>query len=129
VRWEASSSAIGAPEERHDAVAGHLVHSPFEVVDLVDQDLVDLVHQGVGLFGAELLGQGREPGEVAEEDGYLALLAFDAVLLGEDLLGQSARRGAAELGDLVFRSEVFRGWFGFWRDAKFVATFEAELGL
>jgi len=35
---------------------------------LRDQDLVDPFHQGVGVFGAELRGQGRNPSRSAEED-------------------------------------------------------------
>ena len=43
----------GGAEQGHDPVAGHLVDRALVVVDLVDEELVDLVHDPVGLFGPE----------------------------------------------------------------------------
>ena len=91
----------GRPEEPHDPVAGHLVDGPFEVMNLVDEDLEDPVHKAVRLFGAELLGERCIPGQVAEQHRDLSTLTLDPVPLGQDLLGQTCGEVTLQLGDGV----------------------------
>jgi len=85
-------------EERHDPIAGELVDRALVLLNLVDQELVDLVHDEVGLFRPQPLGHGGVPHHVAEEHRHLAELAFDPVSLGEDFLGEALGEVATELG-------------------------------
>ena len=96
-------------EQRHDPVAGHLVDRPFVVVDLPEENLVDLVHQGVDRLGAQFLGERGKTFHVAEHDRDLLALPFDLVPLGEDLLGDPLGQVFPDLGDLLVGGEVFGG--------------------
>ena len=99
----------GRSEEPDDAITGHLVDRSFEVMDLMDEDLEDPVHKAVSLFRAELLGKGRIPGQIAEQDRDLSPLPLDPVPLGEDLFGQTRGEITLQLGDGVNRRRGFGG--------------------
>ena len=68
-------------EKGHDPIAGHLVDRALVVVDFVDEEFVDLVHDAVSLFGPELFHQARESLQVAEHDRDLFALPFNLVPL------------------------------------------------
>ena len=67
-------------EERHDAVAGVLVHRALEAMDAVGEDREEAVEDLVPLFGIELLGQIHRALHVGEEHGHLLALAFEGGL-------------------------------------------------
>jgi hypothetical protein len=50
-------------------------------VDLVDEDLVDLIHQSIHILGAEFISKGREALHVTEHHRDLSLLPFYLVPL------------------------------------------------
>jgi hypothetical protein len=84
-------------------------------MDLVDEDLIYLVHHRIHRLRAEFFRQGREALHVAEHHRDLALLPFDLVPLGEDLFDDAGREVLLDLGDLFVEGELFgngRGWLG-----------------
>ena len=86
------------PEERHDAVAGVLVHRALEAVHALGQQLEEAVHDPVPLFGIELLRQLHRALHVGEEHRHLLALAFERVACAEDLLGEVSRGVRARIG-------------------------------
>ena len=78
-------------EERHDAVAGVLVHGALEAVHAVGEDVEEAVHDPVPRLGVDLLRQLHRAPHVGEEDGHLLALALEGVTRGEYLLGQVPR--------------------------------------
>src|SRR5437016_5363454 len=79
------------PEERHDAVAGVLVHRALEAVHALGQQLEEAVDDPVPLLGIELLGELHRALHVGEEHGHLLALAFERAAGAEYLLGQVLR--------------------------------------
>ena len=90
-------------KEGQDAVAGQLVDRTLELVDLVDQDLVETLHQGVGLFGTDLLHQSRVTRQIAEQDGHLPALALETLPLSQGSLSELRRYVAVD-------ERGIRGW-------------------
>src|SRR5439155_9743698 len=82
-------------EERHDAVAGVLVHRTLEAVHALGEDREEAIQDPVPLLGVDLLGQLHRAFHVGEEDRHLLPLAFEGGARGEDLLGEVRRRVGA----------------------------------
>jgi len=72
---------------RHSSVTHHLVDRTAEVIHLMNQDLQDLIHDGIGLFRIELFRHGSKSHQITKHDSDLLAFAFDAVLLGQDFQG------------------------------------------
>ena len=64
-------------EQRHDAVAGVLIHRALEAVNAVGEYLEEAVQDLVPLFRIELLGQIHRALHVGEEHRHLLALAFE----------------------------------------------------
>ena len=75
-------------EERHDAVAHHLVHGALVAVDRLHHVLEHGVEELARLLGVAIGEQLHRALEVGEEDRDLLALAFEGGLGGEDLLGE-----------------------------------------
>ena len=78
-------------EERHDAVAHHLVDRALVAVDGLYHALEDGVEELPGLLGVPVGQQLHGPLEVSEKYRDLLALAFEGGLGGEDLLGEVLR--------------------------------------
>ena len=78
----------GGPEQRHDAVAHHLVHRPLVAVDGLHHEFKHRIKDLAGLFGIAVGEEFHRALEVGEEHGHLLALAFQGTLGGEDLLGE-----------------------------------------
>ena len=96
----------GSAEQRHDPIPRQLVHRSPVLVHLPDEDLVDLVHEGVRLLGVKALRHRSIARHVGEEHRHLLPLPLDTVALGKDLLGQSLREVALDLGELVIDRDL-----------------------
>ena len=68
-------------------ITRHLINSTFVIVDLVNEDLVDLVHDGESLFRAYIFDQQGETHHIAEHDCNLLAFTLDLVPLREDFFG------------------------------------------
>jgi hypothetical protein len=66
-------------EERHDAVAGELVHRSLEPVDAVAEDLEVALHEPAPVLGVQALGQFHGADEVGEEHGHVLALTLDGL--------------------------------------------------
>ncbi len=98
-------------EERHDAVAHHLVDGALVVMDGVHHQREDGIENLTRLFGIAVGKQLHRALEVGEEDRDLLALALEGGLGGEDLLGKMLRgvrlrgrrtnRGRCASGDSV----------------------------
>ncbi len=79
-------------EQRHDAVAHHLVDGPLVAVDGLHHAFQDGVEKLASLLGIAVGEQLHRALEVGEEDRDLLTLAFQGCLRGKDLLGEVLRR-------------------------------------
>ena len=78
----------GRAEQRHDAVAGVLVHRAFEAVHAVGKDGEEAVEDRVPLFRIDLFGQLHRALHVGEQHGDLLALAFEGGLRLQDFVGE-----------------------------------------
>ncbi|MGA2332329.1 MAG: hypothetical protein ABSG75_11270 [Syntrophales bacterium] len=97
-------------------------------MDLVDEDLIYLIHHGIDFFRAKFLGERRETFHVTEHDGYLFSFTFDLVSLGKNLLGNSFGKVFLDLLQFFIRGKFFTGWFGGKNQVMAAVTTEFELG-
>jgi len=81
----------GRPEERHDAVAHHLIHGALVVMDGVHHQCEHGIEELARLLGVAVGEELHGALEVGEEDGDLLALAFEGGLGSEDLLGEMLR--------------------------------------
>jgi hypothetical protein len=82
----------GRTEERHDAVAHHLVHGAFVAVDRFHHALENGIEQPASFLGVAI-GQELHRGlEVGEEHGDLLALADHGGARGQDLVGEMRGR-------------------------------------
>src|SRR5262245_25609215 len=96
-------------EERHDAVAGVLVHRALEAVHPISEELEETINDPVPLLRIDLLGELHRPLDVGEEHRHLLALTLEHAAGAEDLLGEVLRgvSGGRPLGEsrrLVQRS-------------------------
>ena len=78
----------GRAEQRHDAVAGVLVHRAFEAVHAVGEDGEEAIEDAVPFLRIHLLGQFHRALDVGEQDGHLLALAFEGGLGLQDFVGE-----------------------------------------
>ena len=78
----------GCPEERHDAVAGDLVHGPFVPVNRLHHALEDRVEKLPGVLGVTVGQQLHGPLHVRKQHGYVLALPHEGAVRSEDLLGE-----------------------------------------
>jgi len=77
-------------EQRHDPVAGVLIHRALEAVDAVGEDLEEAIHDAMPFLRINLLGQLHRAFHIGEQHGHLLALAFERGLGLEDLVGEVA---------------------------------------
>ena len=65
------------PEERHDAVAGVLVHRALEAMHALGEDREEAIEDAMPLLGVEPGGEVHRALHVGEEDGHLLALSFE----------------------------------------------------
>mgnify|MGYP006302255241 CR=1 FL=1 len=99
----------GGSKKGQDAVSPELVHGALVVVDLVDEDFEDLVHERKGFIGTQSLRERREALHVAEHDGDLPPLPLNSLSLGEDFFGEPFGEVTLKLFQLFVER---KGWFG-----------------
>ena len=102
----------GSTEKGHHAITGHLIDCSFKVMDLVNQNLIDLIHNGISFFRSQLLHQRREVFHIGKQDGDLFPFAFDLSPLGKNLFRQAARKVFLDLLKLLVKGEFLGDWFG-----------------
>ena len=73
----------------HDAITGHFINHALVIMNLVDQDFIDFVHDRVGLFDTKGFQQRREILHIGEQYRDLLALSFNAAFLGKDFLPQA----------------------------------------
>ena len=78
-------------EDRHDAVAGELVHRALVAMDLVEQQREAAVHHRVQLLRTEALGDRRRIDQIGEEHGHVLALALERRARAQDALGEVLR--------------------------------------
>ena len=93
----------GRAEQRHDAVAHHLVDGSLVAVDGLHHALEDRVQEPARLLGVAVCQELHGALEVGEEHGDLLALSLEGAPRGEDPLGEvcggvGLRRGEARLG-------------------------------
>src|SRR5262249_36278775 len=81
----------GRAEERHDAVAGVLVHRALEAVHALSEELEEAIEDAVPVLGIDLLGELHRALHVGEEHGHLLALTLERAAGAEDLLGEVPR--------------------------------------
>ena len=90
-----SSGARATPApcaiQRHDAVAGVLVHRAFEAVYVFGEDGEEMFEDGVPFLGAELLSEFHRTLRFGERHGHLFALAFERELRLQDVGGKVFR--------------------------------------
>src|SRR5262245_50152047 len=108
-------------EQRHDAVAHHLVHRALVVMHGLHHSLEHGVEQLARILGITVGQQLHGALEVGEEDGDLLALTFEGALGGENLVGQvlgsvglrfteaGLRTGARNNGLTAFQAELCAG--------------------
>ncbi len=79
-------------EDRHDAVAQHLVDRALVGVHGVHHHLLERIEQRAHFFRIEVLHEVGRPLDVGEQDGHLLALAFDRGAGAQDLLGEQRGR-------------------------------------
>jgi len=78
----------GSAEERHDAVAHHLVHGALVAVDGVHHQLEHRVEDLARLLRIAIREQLHRALQISEEDRDLLALTLKCGLRGEDLRGE-----------------------------------------
>jgi len=78
----------GRPKKGHQAVAGEFVHRAFVAVHVMDERLVEFIHDGKKVFLPELLTQDGIADEIGKQHGDELALAFQPAPIGEDFFGQ-----------------------------------------
>ena len=80
------------PEERHDAVAHHLVHRALVVVRGLDHPLEHRVEQASRVLGISIREELHRALQVGEQDGHVLALALQRALGRANTLGEMHRR-------------------------------------
>jgi hypothetical protein len=86
--------------------ARELVHRALIAVHLVDEQFIQVIHEGKERLLPELLTQGRIARHIREQHRYQLALTRQSPAIGQDFVGQVRREVALEVIELV----VERGW-------------------
>src|SRR5262249_19549659 len=108
------------PEQRHDAVAHHLVHGALVPVHRLDHAFQHRIQELARLLGIPVGEQLHRALEVSEEHGHLLAFALKSRFRGEDLLGEV-------LGSVGLRGIKSLTWRWCGRYVGWVRAFGAEL--
>jgi hypothetical protein len=87
----------GRAEERHDAVAGELVHRALIAVHLVEDAPEALIHERVHRLRVGALGQRGVVCDISEQDRDVAAFALERRLLGQDAVDEVPGRVRARI--------------------------------
>ena len=101
-----ASSGYGGSKESQDSVSPEFIYSAFVIVDFVNDDFKDLVHQRKGLLRPELFRQRSKPLHVNEHDGDVSPLPLYSISLRQDLFREAARQILLDLCKLFIKGEV-----------------------
>ncbi len=94
-------------------------------MDFVNEDLVNLVHDGVCFFRAKPFREGSKALHVAEDHRDLLSFTLNLPPLGQDFLGESLWKVPLNLCQFLIQGRLFGGWLR--GEAQVVATFATEL--
>jgi hypothetical protein len=100
-------------EKRHQAIARELVHRAFIAVHLVDEEFVQLIHEGKQPFLTHLCAQSSVTYQVSEQYRHQLALTRQSPTICQDFVGQVRREVALQVIELVVkRGQVARrsGW-------------------
>jgi hypothetical protein len=89
----------GRAEERHHAVAQHLVDRALVVVDRLDHALEHRVQQAPRILGVAIGQQLHRTLEIREQHGHVLALALQRILRRSDALGEMRRRVRGRRGE------------------------------
>ena len=84
-------------EQRHDPVAGVLIHRALVAVYALGEDLEEAIEQTVPVLGVELRREIGRALHVGEQHRHLLALAFERRARGQDLVGEVLRRVGARV--------------------------------
>ena len=92
------------PEQRHDAVAQHLVDGAPVVAHGLHHPLEHRIEDGACLLGIAVREELHRAFEVGEQHRHLLALALQCAAVGTDLLGEVLRGVGARVGPCDRRS-------------------------
>src|SRR5439155_27299771 len=78
------------PKKRHNAVARQLVHRAFIAMYFVDEQFIQVIHQGKERFLPELLTEGCIARDVGEQHRHLLALTLQPATIGKDFVSEVA---------------------------------------
>ena len=81
----------GRPEQRHNAVAQHLVHRPFVAVHALHHETKHRVQKLLGNFRVEILDQLSRVFDVSKQYGDVLPFAFEATAGSKDFFAEVLR--------------------------------------
>ena len=84
-------------KQRHDPIAGELVHGPLETVNAVAEDREEVLHDPPPHLRVCLLGEIHRPHDVRKQHRDLLVLTVEVRTCTQDLLGQVTRGVGARL--------------------------------
>ena len=84
-------------KKRHQAVTGEFVHRPFIAVHLMDEQLIEFVHQGKERLFAHLRTEGGIAGNVGKQHRHQLALTRQAPPVGQNFVGQMGGEIALQL--------------------------------
>ena len=76
------------PEQRHDAVAGVLVHRAFEAMHALGEDREEALEDAVPFLGVELFGEHHRALHIGEQHRHLLALALERRARLQDAVGE-----------------------------------------
>jgi hypothetical protein len=88
-------------EKRYQAVAREFVHRAFVAVHLVNEQLIEFIHEGKQPFLTHLCAQGRVADQISKQHRHQLALAGQPPAIGQDFVGQVCREVALEVIELV----------------------------
>jgi hypothetical protein len=96
-----------ASKQSQGSVTPEFIYSAFVIVNFVNEDFEDLIHEAECLFRTESLSQRSKTLHVHEHDGDVPPLSFYPLSLSEDLFREATGEILLDLGKLFIEGEVF----------------------